>query len=221
MKPTESVAFATWMLEHLTFGSQNEALSGDLLEEFQHGRSAGWYWRQVVSAIGVQAFRKSRDYTFPLAFSAVWSLMYPAWWLLISRSRLTQLVVAQWAAHDWPYSTGLKGISEIIPAITFVWLGFFVYLTLRTQAAHALSVSRLFASLSISLNVLVIATLGLWHSLNHSQARLSYIAGGDFSFPSHLTAISIPLALSLLSAISFAFLRARGRRHGAASVAGR
>jgi len=221
MKPTESVAFATWMLEHLTFGSRNEALSGDLLEEFQHGRSAGWYWRQVVSAIGVQAFKKSRDCTFPLAFSAVWSVMYPAWWLSISRSRLTQIVVAQWAAHDWPYSTGLKSVSEIIPAITFVWLGFFVYLTLRAHATHALSVSRLFASLSISLNVLVIATLGLWHSLDHSKAHLSYVAGGNVSFTSHLTAISIPLALSLLSAISFALLRTRGRQHGAASAAGR
>ena len=43
MKSIKSVALATWMLEHLAFGSDNEALCGDLLEEFQLGRSAAWY----------------------------------------------------------------------------------------------------------------------------------------------------------------------------------
>jgi hypothetical protein len=32
MRSIKSIAFANWMLEHLTFGSDNEALSGDLLE---------------------------------------------------------------------------------------------------------------------------------------------------------------------------------------------
>jgi hypothetical protein len=53
MKPMPSVALATWMLEHVTFGSPNESLSGDLLEEFQSGRTAGWYWRQALAAIAI------------------------------------------------------------------------------------------------------------------------------------------------------------------------
>jgi hypothetical protein len=221
MKPIQSVTFATWMLEHLTSGSHSEALSGDLLEEFQHGRSAGWYWRQVVSAIGIEAFRKSRNYTLPLVFSAGWSVLYPGWWLSITHNPLTQIASAQWLAHDWPYSSALQGVGEIIPAITFVWLGFFVYLMLRTDAEHTPSKLRLFASLSISLNVLVVTTVALWHPLNHFKAHLSYVAGEDFSFNSHLIAISIPLALSLFSAISSAFSRARDRQHGTTSVAGR
>ena len=40
---------ATWLLQHLN--GTNEALAGDLLEEYRHGRSAAWYWRQVMSAI--------------------------------------------------------------------------------------------------------------------------------------------------------------------------
>lgn len=32
----------------------NEALHGDLEEEFSRGRSAAWYWRQVMSAIALQ-----------------------------------------------------------------------------------------------------------------------------------------------------------------------
>jgi hypothetical protein len=42
---------ATWMLKHLVLGHRNEALEGDLLEEFQRRRSASWYWRQVLGAI--------------------------------------------------------------------------------------------------------------------------------------------------------------------------
>lgn len=44
-------AMATWMLKHLVFGGRNEALEGDLLEEFQRRRSTSWYWRQVLRAI--------------------------------------------------------------------------------------------------------------------------------------------------------------------------
>ena len=39
MKSISSVALATWVMEHLTFGPANRSLTGDLLEEFQLGRS--------------------------------------------------------------------------------------------------------------------------------------------------------------------------------------
>jgi hypothetical protein len=38
---------ATWLLKHCV---SNEALAGDLTEEYEHGRSRLWYWRQVLSA---------------------------------------------------------------------------------------------------------------------------------------------------------------------------
>lgn len=212
MKPTESVAFATWMLEHLTFGARNEALSGDLLEEFQHGSSTAWYWRQVLSAITVAAFSRSRTCVSPLIFSAGWSVLYPVWWLSIAGTRLTQIFLAQWSAHDWPYSTALQGIGETIPAITFVWLGLFLYLLLRKSGNNGTSIVRLFASLSISLNVLILSSIALWLPLNRVDSRMSYVAGKDFFLGSHLIAISIPLALSLFSAISFARSRTQERR---------
>ena len=40
--------FARWLLLHLA----PEALAGDLTEEFKGGRSAAWYWRQTMSAVG-------------------------------------------------------------------------------------------------------------------------------------------------------------------------
>lgn len=51
MKSSQPPALATWLIEHLIPGSRNEALAGDLLEQFGQGRSALWYWRQVLVAI--------------------------------------------------------------------------------------------------------------------------------------------------------------------------
>lgn len=217
MKPTGSAALATWMLKHLTFGG-NEALVGDLLEESLGGRSQRWYWRQVLCAIGIGAFGRSRKYALALVFSAAWSMLYPAWWLSILRIWSSQTLFERWTTIDWPYSTALHGIDQIIPAAAFVWLGFFVFLTLRTGMAHELSRLRLFASLSISFNVLLITTIGLWMHWKASAIGLSYVARQNFYSDSHFLAISIPLTLSLLSAISFALSGTQRRRHGTASV---
>jgi hypothetical protein len=39
-----------------------EAIVGDLLEEYQHRRSPVWYWRQVIVAIAVGALRDLRSH---------------------------------------------------------------------------------------------------------------------------------------------------------------
>src|SRR5258708_18365153 len=74
MKPAMPVGLATWMLEHPTFGRDNESLSGDLLEELRGGRSAGWYFRQVSMAMGIGVCEAIREYASPLVFSAYWSI---------------------------------------------------------------------------------------------------------------------------------------------------
>ncbi len=55
MKPPR---VATWLLERL--GPTNGPLAGDLVEEHRRGRSAAWYWRQVVVAICVAQSRHLR-----------------------------------------------------------------------------------------------------------------------------------------------------------------
>jgi hypothetical protein len=42
---------ATWLLTRLTSGEKSESLVGDVIEQYQRGRSAAWYWRQVIAAI--------------------------------------------------------------------------------------------------------------------------------------------------------------------------
>ena len=55
MKPPR---VATWLLERLR--PTNGPLAGDLVEEHRRGRSAAWYWRQVVVAICVAQSRHLR-----------------------------------------------------------------------------------------------------------------------------------------------------------------
>jgi hypothetical protein len=38
-------AIAAWLIE------RNSPLAGDLLEEFQRGKSRGWFWRQALIAV--------------------------------------------------------------------------------------------------------------------------------------------------------------------------
>lgn len=56
---------ATWLLERLGAGSRGgssrfEPLIGDLLEQFQGGRSRLWYWRQAVGALAIDGARTLR-----------------------------------------------------------------------------------------------------------------------------------------------------------------
>jgi hypothetical protein len=76
MKPSKPPAAATWMLEHLLPGVKNEALAGDLLEEFQRRRSTAWYWRQVFGAISASLLKEVRaDWlmVWTIVFSIVWA----------------------------------------------------------------------------------------------------------------------------------------------------
>lgn len=44
-------AVATWILQHLGAGTHQEALAGDLIEQYARGRSRLWYWQQALIAI--------------------------------------------------------------------------------------------------------------------------------------------------------------------------
>jgi hypothetical protein len=64
MPPT----LAMWLLRHLGSGYQGESLAGDLFEEYQHGRTSLWYWRQSFAAIFAARVRSVR--TTMLRFAA-------------------------------------------------------------------------------------------------------------------------------------------------------
>jgi hypothetical protein len=214
MKPTKSVVLATWMLERLTFGPHHEALSGDLLEELQQGRSVGWYWRQVFAAIGVGLANRCRSYTQPLAFSIGWSMFYPAWWLYVERSKFVVAMFDRWLALDWLFSSLLKLVEGIVPMLMFSWLGFFVYLMSHPATLRGLSKPGLLRSLSLSLNVLLISFV---LHFKPSEADLRNATRESLYGNLPLIALSGALAVSLMSAIVSARSSMLRRRRSTAS----
>ena len=87
MKPAKPPALATWLVEHLNPGSCNEALIGDLLEQFSQGRSVTWYWRQVLFVILLGFLKEWRilltaamitsGWAFPLYYGHLWLACLP------------------------------------------------------------------------------------------------------------------------------------------------
>jgi non-heme chloroperoxidase len=206
MRTTKSVAFTSWILEHLTFGPRNEALAGDLLEEFHSGRSAMWYRRQALAAVAIGALEVTRASVMLLIFSATWTMLYPAWKSIVSGfmghptpDRLSLLA--------WPYSSLAQIGYGVAPALAFVWLGFMVYSLLRREVTGY----ELILGLSQSLTALLAGTMILVLYLKDPKTDLAHISGDDFYFTFHLFNISIPLAASLLAAL---FTLPRMRRIG-------
>jgi hypothetical protein len=66
---------ATWLLTHLV---RNDALIGDLREQYRHRRSFTWYWRQVISAIVIATINEIRNHKvlalrgFVIGYALLW-----------------------------------------------------------------------------------------------------------------------------------------------------
>ena len=60
MKPTNPPSLATKLLESLVPHRTSEALLGDLIEQYQGGRSRRWYWWQVILALVISAGGEGR-----------------------------------------------------------------------------------------------------------------------------------------------------------------
>jgi hypothetical protein len=79
MKSSKPPGLATWLLEHSKPGGKNEALAGDLLEQFSQGRSVAWYWRQVLVAILAAFLKEWRGFVWGLFFPVGWAYLLKFW----------------------------------------------------------------------------------------------------------------------------------------------
>jgi hypothetical protein len=115
------------MLEHLAPAARDEALGGDLLEEFRRGRSEGWYWWQVLSACGLGWLLSLRARGSLLVFVLLWSMVAPAWNVLCDRIEESPILSRLWE---------MAGGFWILPAFAcwialhsvFLWAGMLIFI---------------------------------------------------------------------------------------------
>lgn len=161
MRPKDTSAIATWMLEHLTLGDENEALAGDLLEELRHGRSKAWYWRQVLVVIVLGFTSELRTRWPAVVYAALWSAPQPAYsFYVVRRIQVSSFVTREWQLA-WPYSTLCDLAFTIVSNVLYIWLGLALYFLALSWAKKSLSLQRLTRGLWISLLLYVAVFAGL------------------------------------------------------------
>ena len=99
MKRSNPPVLATWLLEHARFRT-TDVIAGDLLEEFNRGRSAAWYWRQALVAIIVGCASEVRRHRV-LAARAIlitWAANYAA--LMLGRLVMIELSGRHFLAYN-------------------------------------------------------------------------------------------------------------------------
>ncbi len=142
MKRLEPPAAATWVLEHLTPADRDEALAGDLLEDFRAGRSDGWYWRQALAAFAVAWGRHFAQRRALLVFALLWSMMAPAWTAVVDRIELNARVFGPMWKMDAPFSTGSTLGVWLLLHLAFMWAGIVVYFAGFTQSRERLRLRK-------------------------------------------------------------------------------
>ncbi|TAM81535.1 MAG: hypothetical protein EPN47_12335 [Acidobacteria bacterium] len=127
MTKSKPPALAAWMLEHMQWGGRNEALAGDLLEEFQRRRSASWYWRQVMGALVASVAGELRQHWKLLGLEAVLVLVWTYYSLLFLRFTQERF----WALAFEPHGRSLYWVLVRCSGIVALVLPLTVYLAVK------------------------------------------------------------------------------------------
>ena len=173
---------ATWIFEHLRPAGCDEALAGDLLEEFRSGRSAGWYWFQVIAALAVEWSQSAWQYRACLLFAAAWSVVSPSWVLFDFRFRdLLWHTSFVWYIPPWPW----RLILGLVEAMLFISLGGLAYVVFYRLVFGKLHLPRL--GLGILWGVVVYALAGTFILLAHPR----FIHGPDWQTLQTLTVLGV------------------------------
>jgi hypothetical protein len=159
MKRVRPPLIATWMLEHLCPGRLDEALVGDLFEEFRRGRSVGWFWRQAIDTIATGICKEFVCHRTVLLFAALWSAAAPLW-LSVTREDNFPSMVATIGRMDWPWSSICLVVLFLGAKLAFVWAGVLVFLLPQANASMRSGLDQVRIGLMRSLSVFAPVWMG-------------------------------------------------------------
>ena len=189
MKPSKPPSLATWMLDHLLFGGRNEALAGDLLEEFQRRRSAFWYWRQVLAAIFVSLSDALRAHWLALIMQLVFAT---AWaWISAYCDLALNRYLAVWGLPHY-HLAWVVSIARF--SVLFVALPLAIYLV----AARRFSLRTYARGLAVGWS--------LWAIILYGGTVLFYLFAQGiplaWGFPLLLWSVVVPLLIAIWVALA-------------------
>lgn len=119
MKSTTPPAFtfATWLLKR---SGINEALSGDLIEQYRRGRSATWYWRQALIAIALRLVNDIREHKVLTARTVFvgWVVLIPWFYVTIAVQRKAGSWMNEVIPGAWSYGSMLQQMA---------WWAYWIY----------------------------------------------------------------------------------------------
>jgi hypothetical protein len=179
MNPRNPPRIATWMMEHLTPANYDEAVAGDLIEEFRCSRSARWYWLQVITAIAVAWSRSLWQRRAPLLFAAIWSLLSPAWLLAVSRFYAHNSFMGNIWRLPFPLSIVCDFALRAAVDMFFIWVGVLGYAVLCQIAFGKLHLRQRSMALVASIVAFAIASLGVV-AIVSAMFAMGYLHGRNF-----------------------------------------
>jgi len=161
MTTVQPPAIAVWLLRHFTLGEANEALAGDLLEELRSGRSAGWYWRQVLAAISISWRRDAMNLSSAAVFAALWATVTPVWLLVVAHVEQKFQFHARIWPMEWPWSTVLDLGTLLAANLLYILAGIGLYLALDMSLRRDLHVALLLRGMKAGVPVMIALSAAL------------------------------------------------------------
>lgn len=189
------IRFALWLVDETDSSERGHALAGDLLEELEGGRSMRWFFYQVAAAIWFRSHKAIRRWVELFAFSAGWSVLYPAWRTLCVGGLNSTFDHSSFSLA-WPWSSLVPLIDGVFPATVFVFFGLLAYSVL-SGSIRSTSANELMHGLSTGSAMLSVICLVVLRQLARPQLVITDVARSDFFMLDHFYWVSLPLTVSL------------------------
>jgi len=208
MKRREPPPIATWLLEHSALAERDDALAGDLEEEFRCGRSTAWYWRQALAALAIGWLKGLNQRGALFLFSVLWAGLAPVWAILIDRLQNRSRLHDQVWRMDWPFGDLSRFAVWFLLNLVFLWAGLFLFHIAQAQFKSRISLRPIARSFLRALSIFLPVYFGTFVVMNLLSfpgphvARTTMLTVGELiDLRTWAIALRVPYFITLLVAL--------------------